>query len=165
MNRTSRVKSLTFGGIYIAIYVLFTNMNPFGWGPWQVRISEIMLTMPFWNKKYAKYALVAVVVANCFSPLGVLDIACGGACAVATYYIVQPIVEKILRKKKFSIPFMCLIVYPIVCGLIVGALLTYAYALPYWSAVVSCLFGQIAVGVISLFVNGALVKIIDKFWN
>ena len=56
----SKIKNLTFGGIFIAIYFILTNINPLSWGAIQVRFSELLLLIPFWNKKYTHYAIISI---------------------------------------------------------------------------------------------------------
>ena len=160
----NKIKNLTFGGIFIAIYFILTNINPLSWGAIQVRFSEMLLLIPFWNKKYTPYAIVSVMFANLFSPLGLIDVICGGVIAIIAYYIINPVFESSMSKK-YSTLAMSIIIYPIIAGLIVGIELSLVYRLPYIASATSVMIGQVICGIPSYFINNKLVPLMDKYWR
>lgn len=61
-----------------ALYVALTwAIKDFSYGPLQIRISEIMTLLAFYNKKHAKGLLIGCFLANIFSPLGIVDMIIG----------------------------------------------------------------------------------------
>lgn len=138
-TKTSR---LTFIAIIAAMYVVATALNPFSYGMIQLRFSEIILMIPFWDKKYIAPCLLGVAIANMFSPLGLLDIVAGLLIGVISYYVVRKVVKN---------HFVQAIVYAILCAIIVGGEIALVYNTPFLINAASIGLSQLIVCVASVF--------------
>lgn len=145
-----KVKDLTVAGVVVALYLALTTVNPLGYGPIQFRISEIILMLPFWDKKYRVASLVAVGVANMFSPMGIIDVAVGLVIGVIAYY---PMMSVLKSKWQLAIG------YSVICGIIVGAALAWMYSMPYVAAATSVFVSQIIITFIGIAVLNKLQKV------
>ena len=64
--------------IVAAIYAVMTvAISPLSYGPIQLRFSEILILLCFYNKKYCVSMTVGCLIANIFSPMALLDIPFG----------------------------------------------------------------------------------------
>lgn len=145
----SRVKRMTFISMVAAIYVAMTVINPLGYGILQFRISEIILLLPFWNRKYVAPCLLGVFIANLFSPLGFIDAICGVLIGLIAYYIIAKVVKN---------HFLHAVGYSTICGLIVGAELTLVYHSPFLLNFTSVALSQLIIGIISVVIIEKLYK-------
>ena len=134
-------KKISFTAIMASVYVLMTLVNPISYGPIQFRISECLCILPFFNKKYRLPIYIGVLIANMMSPLGLIDIVVGLACAFVSY-------ETIMRFTK-NIYILCS-TYSIVCGLLVGAELLYVYNSPFVLSLLSITASQCIITFLSI---------------
>ena len=147
--KSEATKKLTLSVVFVAIYVASTAINPLGYGPLQFRISELLLIIPFFDKRFIPGAIIAVAIANFFSPLGIIDVGIGVSIAVISYTLLIKIYNK----------YLLIIAYAILCGLIVGAGLHYVYEIPYFFNVGSIALSQLIIGLVSLYVIRQFIKV------
>lgn len=68
-------KTIAFNAIIAAVYAALTILlAPISYGSIQMRISEIMVFLAFYNKKYIPGLVLGCLIANIPSPLGLWDI-------------------------------------------------------------------------------------------
>lgn len=86
-NEIFNVKNLTRLALVAAAYVALTLMvYPLEYGPIQLRFSEILVLLCFYRKDYAVSLTVGCLIANLFSPYGLLDVILGTlATAIAVF--------------------------------------------------------------------------------
>ncbi|HPN60864.1 MAG TPA: QueT transporter family protein, partial [Bacilli bacterium] len=60
-----------------SIYVVLTIWNPFSYTEIQFRISEVLVLLCFYRKDYIYALTIACIIANFFSPLGIIDVVLG----------------------------------------------------------------------------------------
>lgn len=61
-----------------AVYAVFTvAISPFSYGAIQLRFSEILVLLCFYNKKYCISLTLGCAIANIFSPMALFDIPFG----------------------------------------------------------------------------------------
>lgn len=83
-------KVMTRTAIVAALYVVLTLVvAPIAFGMVQFRISEIMVLLAFYDKRYSWGLILGCFIANCFSPLGIYDIVFG---TIATAFSVGGII-------------------------------------------------------------------------
>ena len=71
-------KTIAFNAIIAAVYAALTSLlAPISYGSIQMRISEIMVFLAFYNKKYIPGLVLGCLIANIPSPLGLWDICFG----------------------------------------------------------------------------------------
>jgi uncharacterized membrane protein len=150
------ITDITIGAIFAGIYVALTSLNPIGYGAIQFRFSEILLLFPFWHKKFIIPSVIAVGIANIFSPYGLLDVAVGVGIAIISYTLII----------KFKNKFVNIGLYSLLCGLLVGLELTYIEKTPFWFNFLSITASQLAIGLIGIYIINYLynIAIIKTNW-
>ena len=75
---SNQIKSITKLSIVAALYVALTYAFSFmSFGEIQFRIAEILMLLCFFNKKYTISLTLGCLIANLFSPYGIVDIVFG----------------------------------------------------------------------------------------
>ena len=70
-NITKRTKELMNTAMVAAVYAVLTlAIAPLSFGMVQVRFSEMLMLLAFFDKKYAPGLILGCFIANCFSPFG-----------------------------------------------------------------------------------------------
>lgn len=78
MNSSKSINVLAKISIVAALYVVITYaIAPIGYGPIQVRISEVLVLLAFFDKKYIISLTIGCLIANLLSPLGMIDVVVG----------------------------------------------------------------------------------------
>ena len=74
----NNTRSLCQIGIVAALYVALTlAIHPIAYGQVQLRISEVLVLLCFFNKKYGWGIVIGCFIANIFSPFPLLDMIFG----------------------------------------------------------------------------------------
>ena len=133
MTKKNIIKDLSSIAIICAMYVALTlGISPLSYGPLQFRISEALILLCFYNKKYGYSISLGCLIANFFSPLGWVDIVFG------TLSTILPCIFICLSKKLFVASL-----WPtLFVGLIVGAELSIVYEIPFFITVLEVAFGE-----------------------
>lgn len=121
------VRDLAINAVLAAIYVALTVINPIGTGAIQLRVSEILCVIPFFNRKYIPGILLGLAIANAFSSLGLIDVAVGLVIGVIAYTISYFVKNVWLNAVQYSI----------LSGLIVALALYLVLGIPYWFSVMT----------------------------
>lgn len=149
-------RSLCLSAIIAALYAVLTMFLPaLSYGAWQCRVSEAMTLLPMVLPQAIPGLFVGCLVANLLSPVGVLDVVFGSLAtllaAVGTYA---------LRKK----PLLAAACPLAANGIIVGATLSYVYALPLWLTMLQVAAGEVLAVLIGFVLLQALKKVdLSKF--
>ena len=88
-------------------------INPIGTMAIQIRVSEMLAVIPFFNRKYIPGIILGVGIANLFSGLGVMDVVVGVGIAVIAYTISYFIKNVWINAAQYSL----------LCGIFVGLML------------------------------------------
>lgn len=144
-------RSLCLSAIIAALYAVLTMFLPaLSYGAWQCRVSEAMTLLPVVLPQAIPGLFVGCLVANLLSPVGVLDIIFGSLAtllaAVGTYA---------LRER----PILAAVCPVVANGVIVGATLAYAYALPLWLTMLQVAAGEVLAVLIGFVLLQALKKV------
>ncbi len=118
-----RLKSntVTKNAIIACTYAMLTLfMAPISYGQVQIRLSEIMVYLSFYNKKWTVGLVGGCLIANLSSPLGIYDVVFG------TFSTMLVCIAFQIIKNKYLAGF----VGSIITGMIVGYELSLAYGLP-----------------------------------
>ena len=86
------IKFLVVGGVIAALYAtLCVVFAPISFGPIQFRIAEGLTVLPFFSGAAVPGLFIGCVIANLFSPFGILDVIVGSIAsligAIGTYLI------------------------------------------------------------------------------
>jgi len=136
MKKTWDVKIIAMNAIVAAVYAVFTfAIAPIAYGAIQMRISEIIVFLAFYNKKYIPGLVIGCFLANIPSSLGAWDLVFGTFSTLvvcfAMYYIKNI--------------FMAAIAGGIITGIIVGAELTFVFFDPFIVNFIYVFIGEVIV--------------------
>ncbi|MEG0452127.1 MAG: QueT transporter family protein [Coprobacillus sp.] len=148
MNRID-VKMIAINAMIAGIYAVLTMaIAPLSYGAIQMRISEVMVFLAFYNKKYIPGLVLGCLIANTISPLGMMDMCFG---TLSTLIVC-------LAMYKLKNLFVAGIVGGVITGLIIGVELYVALDLPFMINAFYVFAGEVIILVI-----GAIVfKLIEK---
>ena len=80
------VRTALVAALYVALTLSF---SAFSYGPIQFRVSEVLVLLPLWNRRWILGVVIGTIIANFFSPLGLIDVFFGsGATAIALIVMV-----------------------------------------------------------------------------
>lgn len=128
-------RTIAVTGVTAAAYMAATLLiAPFGFDAIQFRLSEIMVLLSFVDPIYAPGLILGCALANCFSPLGIIDVVIG---TLATCFVVF----MIKRTKSLFVATL----WPTVSSLIIAVGLTVAYHTPYWFNALTVAVGEFVV--------------------
>lgn len=136
--------------IIASIYVVLTIViQPLAYGELQFRLSEVLMLMVFFNKKYSTSMIIGCLIANLWSPYLIWDMMFGTlATAISCLFIVK------------SKHLIVASIWPAVFnGLIVGAEIAILSNLNYGLCVLSVAIGEVVVVTI---VGTILFSILSK---
>lgn len=86
-QRKITVRAIVMTGIIAAVYAASTwAIAPLSFGPIQLRFSEILVLLAFLDAAYAPGLILGCIIANFFSPMGMVDVVFGTACTAAALY-------------------------------------------------------------------------------
>lgn len=108
-----------------AIYVVLTvtpPLNSMAYGSIQLRISEIMVMLPFYNAKFIPGLTLGCLITNMFSPTAAVDIIAGTLASLLVFLII------IHLQHGYWVP----LVAGVVNGLIIGSELFFLTKLSFW---------------------------------
>lgn len=122
MNKGISVRLIAINAMIAGVYAALTlALSPIAYLEIQFRLSEVMVFLAFYNKKYIPGLVVGCLLANLPSPLGMMDICFGTLSTllvcIAMYYI----------KNRY----IAAIIGAIITGLIIGTELYYAFTIPF----------------------------------
>lgn len=139
------MKIATVAAIYVAMTLV---LGDFSFGPLQMRVSEVLMLLCFFNKKYGYGLIVGCAIANCFSTLGPIDIIMG---TLATAFSVFAIT----RCKNLVV---AAIWTPLFNGLIIGFELYWVLELPFILTALQVFLGE----AIAMIISVSLFTILKK---
>jgi len=85
-NKVS-TKLLVVTAMIAAVYVVMTvGIAPLAFGPIQLRISEVLVLLAFIDKRYVPGLILGCLIANLFSPFGMMDVFFGTTCTAAALW-------------------------------------------------------------------------------
>lgn len=67
-------KTIAINGIIAALYIALTLISPFSFGVINVRLSDVIPAIGCIDKRYRWGVTVGMVIANLFSPYGLIDV-------------------------------------------------------------------------------------------
>ena len=147
--KSEKVNDLTKQAIIAALYaVICIALAPISYGEIQLRAAEMLMVLPFYNKKHTIGLTLGCFLANLFSPIGLPDIIFG---TLATFIACVLIV----KFKKLAL------VAPIaagVNGVIVGAMLHIVFDVPLLLTMAAVALGQLA----SVYAGIIVMKLLEK---
>lgn len=159
MKKNEKLLGLAKGGIIAALYIAVTLVfAPISYGSIQFRISEIFNNLAVFNKRYIWALTIGCAIANCFSPLGIVDVifgSLGTLLMTGLSYLLSRHVKSTTGK---------LVIAVVVCTLMtwtVALELKYVNHLSFWPTYLTVAIGEFVSMVVGAFVIGIISKRID----
>ena len=115
-------KNLAFAGIVACLYAILTlvpGLSALSFGPFQLRVSEVLTVLPLFSPWAIAGLSVGCAISNLASPMLALDLPLG---TLATF--LAALFTYLLRKK----PVIALLMPAVFNGLIVGSIITFFYS-------------------------------------
>lgn len=147
--KNRKVQLLAMNALIASVYAVLTILiSPIAYGALQMRLTEIIVLLACYNKKYIPGLTIGCLLANLASPMGLYDIFFGTtatfiAC-IGMYYGKNV--------------FLGVLVGGIVNGLLVGLELYLAFELPFFINAFYVFAGELIVLLIGAFIFKALEK-------
>lgn len=149
MNKVLDVKTIAINAMIAAVYAAMTiAIAPIAYGGIQMRISEIMVFLAFYNRKYIPGLVIGCFAANMASPMAAWDMIFGTFATLLAC----------ISMYKLNNLYLGALAGGIINGLIVGAELYYALNLPFIINAFYVFIGEFAVLVVGAF----LFKLLEK---
>ncbi len=149
-------KFLIDAAIISAVYAVLTiALMPFSYGVMQIRVSEALTILPFFTPAAIPGLFIGCLVSNMVGPYGLLDMVCGSGAT-----LIAAIGSYLLRRNPILVPLP-----PVIAnGVIIGAMLKYAYAVPL--PLIACILWVAAGELIACYGIGyPLLKYLKKYKN
>lgn len=142
------VKNSFVATIYVVLTVVIVPY--FSFGALQFRISEVLLILVLFNKKYWVGLIIGTFISNLFSPLGIIDWIVGTSASAISIYL--------MLKFKHNL-WLSLLMPVIVNGILVGIELNIVFETPLLMTILSVGFGQFVVVTLA---GGLLYKLLEN---
>ena len=154
--KKQQIASIAKMGVIAALYVvLCLALAPISYVGIQFRVSEVLLIMPFYNKKYCIPIILGTFIANMFSPLGVIDVVFG---TLATFFVCLAII--FLKEKDFIA-----LIAALINGVIIGIEIYYAFGEPLLLSMATVAVGEFVVVQMGVLAFTGIEKTNQKFIN
>ncbi|MBN2259429.1 MAG: QueT transporter family protein [Clostridiales bacterium] len=123
-------------GIIAALYAVLTiSLAPLSYGNIQFRFSEVLTLMAFFNPIFIPGLTIGTLIANLFSPLGIVDIVFGTVATFISVFLIS-------KTKNFILSS----IWPVIInGLIIGAELYFVFKLPLLLSILEVAIGEFVV--------------------
>lgn len=145
--KNEKLQWLTKNAILAALYVALTLVfAPISYGAIQFRVAELLVMIPFFNKKWIPGIVIGCLIANMFSPLGIVDVVFGTLATLIGGIIVA-------HMKNI---WLATLAPSIVNGLIVGTQLFVMFKAPLIASMIYVFIGELVVVLISVIVLNTL---------
>jgi len=123
-------RAAMIGAIYALLTILFA---PISYGMIQVRISEMLMILPYFTPAAIPGLFVGCFIANMFGGMGILDIIFGSLATLISAYLVSKI------KNRYLVPMPPVIIN----ALIVGYVLHIVLGVPFYLTALWVGLGQL----------------------
>ena len=124
MSNTN-IRKVAFAGVVAALYASLTiAITPASYGPIQFRFAEILCILPFFFPFSVPGLFIGCIIANLFSPYGLLDIIAGSSASL----IAALVTMRLGRVSRNAVYIKALACFPPVMfnALIVGAVIAWS---------------------------------------
>lgn len=145
-----KTKDIARQAIIAALYAaICVALAPISYGAIQLRISEMLMVLPFYNKKYTVGLTLGCLIANLYSPeLGLWDPIFGTLATLIACLIISR-----LETAKFVA-----LAAAAVNGVIIGAMLYFVLGLPFMFSAATVAIGEF----IAVFAGVAVMKALER---
>jgi len=151
-----RTREISLIGVVAALYVAITLLiAPMAYGQLQLRLSEGFNHLAVFNKRYIWALSIGVLIANMFSPLGIIDVIFGtlGTLVMTTIsYFLTRKMKNVVKRLVVSTVIDTLMMWS------VAVELYFVAKAPFWLT-----YGWVALGeLVSLIFGAVLIYVLSK---
>lgn len=144
-----RTKDVTKQGIIAALYtVISLVLAPISFGAIQFRVAEMLMPLPYYNKKNIIGITLGCLIANLFSPMGIADITFG----TAATFLACVFISKLRNKTLVGV------IAALINGIVVGAELHLILGLPLLFSCITVSVGEFVVVQLGSLIMGKMEK-------
>ncbi|MDF9867843.1 putative membrane protein [Bacilli bacterium PM5-3] len=134
-------RQLVILGLCVTIYVVLSlAVQPLSFGMVQFRLGEMLMVLPFINKKYSISLIIGCLIVNLYSPLGIVDILFGTTSTALMCLFISRV------KNNWTIP----IIAGVLTGTMIGAELYFVLEIPMSLTIIMLSVGAGEVVTVSL---------------
>lgn len=151
MNKSATlwlVRTALIAALYVTLTVSFSAIS---YGPIQFRVSEFLILLPLWNHRWTPGIVLGTIIANFFSPLGLIDVLFG---SLATFIGVVAMV----KVAKMSSPLYSLVCPVVANAYLIALELRIVYELPFWESSVYVGISEAIIVLIGYFLISTMAK-------
>lgn len=152
MNKKKDLKIVAMNAMIACVYAALTiAIAPLAYGEIQARISEVIVFLAFYNRKYIPGLVVGCLISNIPSTLGAADMVFGTfstLCVCLAMYYLKNI-------------YLAALAGGAITGIIVGAELSIIFKIPFLINAVYVFIGEFIV----LLIGAVLFKMLEKNEN
>ena len=151
MNKSATlwlVRTALIASLYITLTIAFSAIS---YGPIQFRISELLILLPLWNHRWTPGIVLGTVIANFFSPLGLIDVLFG---SLATFLGIVAMV----KVAKIASPLYSLVCPVLANAYLIALELRIVYELPFWESVIYVGISEAIIVLIGYFLISTMAK-------
>lgn len=142
-------KKIVLSGLIAALYIVLSlAIAPLSYGQIQFRFGEVLMVLPFLNKKYSISLIIGCFIVNLFSPLGLVDVLFGTVSTAIMCYVISKL------KNIYLVP----LVAAIITGLMIGTELYFVYGIPLWISFFTVGIGELVVVFIGVLLFKAIMQ-------
>ena len=119
------IRKIAFAGVVAALYAAMTIIiAPISYGPVQFRIAEALCILPFFYPVTALSLFIGCVIANLFSPYGILDIVAGSMASLLAALVTMQLGR--IRRDTLAMKTLACLPPVIFNALIIGAVIAWS---------------------------------------
>jgi Predicted membrane protein len=145
----NKIKTLTYNALLAAIYATLTiTLHPISYGVISFRVSEILVLLAFYQKKYIIGLIIGCLISNLASPLGLPDIIFGTFSSAIVCYLLSK------SKNIWFSPIYA----AIPTGLIIGFMLWSVLKLPLIESIIYVSLGEALIVFIGVLIFKGAMK-------
>lgn len=151
MNKSATlwlVRTALIAALYVTLTIAFSAIS---YGPIQFRISELLILLPLWNHRWTPGIVMGTIIANFFSPLGLIDVLFGSFATLLG-------IVSMTRVAKMSSPIYSLCCPVLANAYIIALELRIVYSLPFWESVIYVGISEAIIVLIGYFVISTMAK-------
>lgn len=142
-------KKIVLSGLIAALYIVLSlAIAPLSYGQIQFRFGEVLMVLPFLNKKYSISLIIGCFIVNLFSPLGLVDVIFGTTSTALMCLVISKL------RNIYLVPFAA----AIITGLMIGIELYFVYGIPLWFSFLTVGAGELVVVFIGVLLFKAIMK-------
>jgi len=144
-----QTKMMAINALIAALYAVWTfAIAPISYGPIQARLSEVMVFLAFYNKKYIPGLTLGCIIANMMSSLGLVDMVFGTLSTIIVCFAMYYLPNR----------YIAAVAGGVITGVIIGAELAAVFGFPFFVSALEVFAGEVIVLIIGAVIFGIIER-------